>query len=70
MVYGEMVQSPQVKLVESLLETLPEHLDNCYLVNSGSEAVEGALKLAKRFTGRAELISCWNAYHGSTHGSR
>ena len=69
MVYGEMVQSPQVRLVESLLQTLPKHLDNCYLVNSGSEAVEGALKLAKRFTGRAELISCWNAYHGSTHGA-
>lgn len=69
MVYGEMVQSPQVKLVESLLETLPESLDNCYLVNSGSEAVEGALKLAKRFTGRAELISCWDSYHGSTHGA-
>ena len=69
MVYGEMVQSPQVKLVESLLQTLPTQLDNCYLVNSGSEAVEGALKLAKRFTGRAELISCWNAYHGSTYGA-
>ena len=69
MVYGEMVQSPQVKLVESLLRTLPERLDNCYLVNSGSEAVEGALKLAKRFTGRAGLISCHNSYHGSTHGA-
>lgn len=69
MVYGEMVQSPQVKLVERLLRTLPKQLDNCYLVNSGSEAVEGALKLAKRFTGRGELISCYNSYHGSTHGA-
>lgn len=69
MVYGEMVQSPQVQLVESLLQTLPKKLDNCYLVNSGSEGVEGALKLAKRFTGRAELISCHNSYHGSTHGA-
>ncbi|SDE23994.1 Acetylornithine/succinyldiaminopimelate/putrescine aminotransferase [Pricia antarctica] len=69
MVYGEMVQSPQVKLVENLLRTLPKKLDNCYLVNSGSEAVEGALKLAKRFTGRAGLISCHNSYHGSTHGA-
>ncbi len=69
MVYGEMVQSPQVRLVAELLKTLPSALDNCYLVNSGSEAVEGALKLAKRFTGRAELISCHNSYHGSTHGA-
>lgn len=69
MVYGEMVQSPQVKLVENLLHTLPGKLDNCYLVNSGSEAVEGALKLAKRFTGRVGLISCYNSYHGSTHGA-
>ncbi len=69
MVYGELVQSPQVKLAEALLNTLPEELNNCYLVNSGSEAVEGALKLAKRFTGRHELISCFNAYHGSTHGA-
>ena len=69
MVYGEMVQSPQVQLVERLLQTLPKKLDNCYLVNSGSEGVEGALKLAKRFTGRAELISCHNSYHGSTHGA-
>ncbi|QMU29733.1 aspartate aminotransferase family protein [Adhaeribacter radiodurans] len=69
MVYGEIVQGPQVQLATQLVHTLPAHLNNVYLVNSGSEAVEGALKLAKRFTGRTELISCSNAYHGSTHGS-
>ena len=69
MVYGEYVQSPQVKLAKALCDTLPSHLDNVYLVNSGSEAVEGALKLAKRFTNRREIISCINAYHGSSHGS-
>ena len=69
MVYGEFVQSPQVQLAEALSRTLPENLSISYFVNSGSEAVEGAMKLAKRFTGRTELISCYNAYHGSTHGS-
>jgi len=69
MVYGEYVQSPQVKLAKALCETLPTSLDNVYLVNSGSEAVEGALKLAKRYTNRREIISCINAYHGSSHGS-
>ncbi|SNS28300.1 Acetylornithine/succinyldiaminopimelate/putrescine aminotransferase [Belliella buryatensis] len=69
MVYGEYVQSPQTKLAKALTDTLPEHLDNVYLVNSGSEAVEGALKLAKRYTNRREIISCINAYHGSSHGS-
>ncbi|WKN33980.1 aspartate aminotransferase family protein [Porifericola rhodea] len=69
MVYGEFVQSPQVQLAEALAKTLPSPLNSCYLVNSGSEAVEGALKLAKRFTGRHELISCVDAYHGSTQGS-
>ncbi len=69
MVYGEFVQSPQVKLAHKLAELLPENLDNVYFVNSGSEAVEGALKLAKRYTGRAEIISFVNAYHGSTHGA-
>jgi acetylornithine/succinyldiaminopimelate/putrescine aminotransferase len=69
MVYGEFVQSPQVKLAEALSKTLPENLSISYFVNSGSEAVEGAMKLAKRYTGRTELISCYNAYHGSTHGS-
>ncbi|PSR53243.1 aspartate aminotransferase family protein [Adhaeribacter arboris] len=69
MVYGEIVQGPQVQLATQLATTLPAQLNNVYLVNSGSEAVEGALKLAKRFTGRTELISYSNAYHGSTHGS-
>ncbi|WP_373494743.1 aspartate aminotransferase family protein [Aquiflexum sp.] len=69
MVYGEFVQSPQTLLAKALCETLPSHLDNVYFVNSGSEAVEGALKLAKRFTNRREIISCVDAYHGSSHGS-
>ncbi len=69
MVYGEYVQSPQTELAKALCETLPSSLDNVYLVNSGSEAVEGALKLAKRHTGKRNLISCVNAYHGSSHGA-
>ncbi|WP_296705442.1 aminotransferase class III-fold pyridoxal phosphate-dependent enzyme, partial [Algoriphagus sp.] len=69
MVYGEYVQSPQSQLAKSLCATLPNHLDNVYLVNSGSEAIEGALKLAKRYTGRRNIISCVNAYHGSSHGA-
>lgn len=69
MVYGEFVQSPQVKLAEKLVQHLPQPLDNVYLVNSGSEATEGALKLAKRHTGRTEIVSFRNAYHGSTQGS-
>ncbi|WP_339757977.1 aspartate aminotransferase family protein [Algoriphagus aquimarinus] len=69
MVYGEYVQSPQSHLAKALCDTLPEKLDNVYLVNSGSEAIEGALKLAKRYTGKPNLISCVNAYHGSSHGS-
>ncbi|MBD3627248.1 aspartate aminotransferase family protein [Cyclobacterium sp.] len=69
MVYGEYVQQPQALLAEALVKTLPQPLDNVYLVNSGSEAVEGALKLAKRYTNRREIISCVNAYHGSSHGA-
>jgi acetylornithine/succinyldiaminopimelate/putrescine aminotransferase len=69
MVYGEYVQSPQVNLAKRLVATLPAGLDNVYLVNSGAEAIEGALKLAKRYTGRTEMISCYNSYHGSTHGA-
>jgi acetylornithine/N-succinyldiaminopimelate aminotransferase len=69
MVYGEIIQSPQVKYAERLAETLPPGLDSCYFVNSGSEAVEGALKLAKRYTGRSRIISFINSYHGSTHGA-
>jgi acetylornithine/succinyldiaminopimelate/putrescine aminotransferase len=69
MVYGEYIQSPQVNLARQLASTLPPDLDNVYLVNSGSEAIEGALKLAKRYTGRTEIIACHDAYHGSTHGA-
>ncbi len=69
MVYGEFVQAPQAQLAQALCSTLPERLNNVYLLNSGTEAVEGALKLAKRYTGRTELISCRNAYHGSTQGA-
>ena len=69
MVYGEYVQSPQALLAKALCDTLPDHLDNVYLVNSGSEAVEGAMKLAKRYTGKPNFISCVDAYHGSSHGS-
>ncbi|WP_209332488.1 aspartate aminotransferase family protein [Lunatimonas salinarum] len=69
MVYGEYIQTPQTLLAKALCDTLPNHLDNVYLVNSGSEAVEGALKLAKRHTNRREIISCVDAYHGSSHGS-
>lgn len=68
MVYGEVIQSPQVKYAERLAGLLPSSLSNCYFVNSGSEAVEGALKLAKRHTGRSRMIYFKNAYHGSTHG--
>ena len=69
MVYGEFVQSPQVRLAEELIKTLPNTLDSVYLVNSGSEAIEGAMKLAKRYTGRSNLIACKDAYHGSSHGA-
>ncbi|UYZ59784.1 aspartate aminotransferase family protein [Hymenobacter latericus] len=69
MVYGELVQAPPAELAHALHQTLPPALDNVYFVNSGTEAVEGALKLAKRHTGRTELISCHNAYHGSTQGA-
>jgi acetylornithine/succinyldiaminopimelate/putrescine aminotransferase len=69
MVYGEMIQSPQVRYAARLAELLPSSLDNCYFVNSGSEAVEGALKLAKKYTGRSRIIYFGNSYHGSTHGA-
>lgn len=69
MVYGELVQSPQVKLAQQLISLLPPSLNCCYFVNSGSEAIEGAMKLAKRATGRKEIISFHNAYHGSTQGA-
>lgn len=68
MVYGEFIQSPQTELAYKLCEQLPDSLSSVYFTNSGSEANEGALKLAKRFTGRREIIACNNAYHGSTQG--
>ena len=69
MVYGELIESPQIKYAKLLADNLPENLDTVYFVNSGSEAIEGAMKLAKRYTGRFEIISFWNSYHGSTHGA-
>lgn len=69
MVYGEFIQSPQVKLATLLASVLPRELDNIYFTNSGTEAVEGALKLAKRYTGRSHFISFRNAYHGSSQGA-
>ena len=69
MVYGEYIQGPQVKLAQKLTGLLPDNLEAVFYVNSGSEAVEAALKLAKRFTGRTEIVSFKNAYHGSTHGA-
>ncbi|CAM4347604.1 Acetylornithine/succinyldiaminopimelate/putrescine aminotransferase [Pedobacter westerhofensis] len=68
-VYGEFVQSPMVLFAQKLLSVLPEQLNNVYFTNSGAEATEGALKLAKRYTGRSGIISCHHAYHGSTHGA-
>lgn len=69
MVYGEAIEAPQVRYAQRIASLLPDPLDSVYFVNSGSEAVEGALKLAKRYTGRTEMIYYKNAYHGSTHGS-
>ena len=69
MVYGEFVESPQVKYAETLTSFLPGRLNNVYFTKSGTEATEGALKLAKRATGRTQLISFKNGYHGSTQGA-
>ncbi|MGZ3944280.1 MAG: aspartate aminotransferase family protein, partial [Mucilaginibacter sp.] len=69
MVYGEYVQTPQVRFAEKLVSLLPRNLSSVYFVNSGAEAVEGALKLAKRYTGRSQIIACHNSYHGSTQGA-
>ncbi len=69
MVYGEFIQSPQVNFAEKLSTLLPEKLESVYFVNSGSEATEGALKLAKRYTGRPHIVAFDHAYHGSTHGA-
>jgi acetylornithine/N-succinyldiaminopimelate aminotransferase len=68
-VYGEFVQTPQVKLAQKITSLLPQSLNSVYFVNSGTEATEGAMKLAKRFTGRSEIIACKNSYHGSSQGA-
>jgi len=69
MVYGEYIQSPAVKLTKLLAAHLPPNLDKTYLTNSGTEAIDGAMKLARRFTGRSEIIAAKNAYHGNTMGA-
>ena len=69
MVYGEFIQQPQVTLCKLLADNLPNNLETVYLTNSGTEATEGALKLAKRFTGRSEIIAAKNGYHGNTQGA-
>lgn len=69
LVYGEYILSPQVELASLLSNILPDPLDTVYFVNSGSEATEGAMKLAKRYTGRPNIVACKNAYHGSTQGA-
>ena len=75
MVYGEYVQGTQAELAHALVASLEGAassygvIDNVYFTNSGAEAIEGAMKVAKRFTGRTELIACHNAYHGSTQGA-
>jgi len=69
MVYGEYIQSTQSKFAKLLCDQLPENLDRVYFVNSGTEAIEGALKLAKKSTGRHKLIAFHDSYHGDTHGS-
>ncbi len=69
MVYGEYIQKPQSRFAALLTEQLPKKLSRVYLVNSGTEANEGALKLAKKYTGRHEFLSFHHSYHGDTHGS-
>ncbi len=69
MVYGEYIQKPALELTRLLAQHLPKHVDKTYLTNSGTEAIDGALKLARRFTGRSELIAAHRAYHGNTMGA-
>ena len=69
MVYGEYVQAPQIKLAKALTDLLPSNLNSVFYTNSGTEATEGALKLAKRVTGKTEIICFKDSYHGSSHGS-
>ncbi len=69
MVYGEYIQAPQINYAKLLVDNLPKSLNSVYFVNSGSEAIEGAIKLSKRYTNRTEIISFKNSYHGSTSGA-
>lgn len=69
MVYGEYVQAPQIQLAKALTDLLPKNLNSVFFTNSGTEATEGALKLAKRVTGKTEIICFKDSYHGSTHGA-
>ena len=69
MVYGEYLHSPQIKLSKWLCDQLPKHLNSTFLVNSGSEAIEGAIKLAKRYTGRSKIMAFEKSYHGSTYAA-
>lgn len=69
MVYGEYVQEPQVNFAKKIIDCTPDNFESVYFVNSGSEAIEGAMKLAKRYTGKREILAFKNAYHGSTHGA-
>lgn len=69
MVYGELVQSPQIQYAKEITSLLPENLESVYFTSSGSEAIEGAMKLAKRYTGRSSILSFRDSYHGSTHGA-
>lgn len=69
MVYGEFIESPQVKFATALTALLPAHLDSVYFTNSGAEAIEGAMKLAKRINGRHRILAFTNSYHGSTQGA-
>jgi acetylornithine/succinyldiaminopimelate/putrescine aminotransferase len=69
MVYGEFVENPQVHYAKKLTDHLPEQLNSVFFTASGSEATEGAMKLAKRFTGRTSIVSFKNSYHGSTQGA-
>ncbi len=69
MVYGEYIQKPSVQLTKLLASNLPSPLESTYLVNSGTEAIDGAIKLARRVTGRTEIIAAYNAYHGNSYGA-
>jgi acetylornithine/N-succinyldiaminopimelate aminotransferase len=69
MVYGEFIESPEVQFAKFLTDHLPQQLNSVYFTNSGTEAVEGAMKLAKRATGRTQIIAFENSYHGSTQGA-